>query len=57
MPERRDAQLEVMADLLAAHLDLEALLALLDAPVPAVPVITSMLRPLPECPCGQQWWR
>ncbi|MCB0930569.1 MAG: cobyric acid synthase [Mycobacterium sp.] len=47
VPERRDAQLEVMADLLAAHLDLEALLALLDAPVPAVPVITSMLRPLP----------
>lgn len=32
---RRDAQLDVMADLLAAHLDLDAVLRLLDGPTPA----------------------
>ncbi len=45
--ERRDAQLELMADLLAAHLDLDAVLALLDGPPAVAPVITSTLGGLP----------
>ena len=44
---RRDAQLDVMADLLAAHLDLDALLALLDGPPAVAPVIHSTLDGLP----------
>ena len=36
VPARRDAQLDVMADLLAAHLDLDALLGLLDGGAIAV---------------------
>jgi adenosylcobyric acid synthase len=38
---RRDAQLEVMADLLTAHLDLDAVLGLLDGSPPVRPIITS----------------
>ncbi|WP_167109242.1 cobyric acid synthase [Mycobacterium sp. DL592] len=41
---RRDAQLDVMADLLAGHLDIEALLALLDRGAPGRPTITTALR-------------
>ncbi|MDP9168709.1 MAG: cobyric acid synthase, partial [Actinomycetota bacterium] len=42
---RRDAQLDVMADLLAAHLDVEAVMELLDHGAPARPVISSRLGP------------
>ena len=38
---RRDGQLDLMADLLADHLDLDAVLALLTSPPQASPVITS----------------
>ncbi len=38
---RRDAQLDVMADLLADHLDLGAVLGLLDGPRAVAPVISS----------------
>ncbi|GAS95263.1 cobyric acid synthase [Mycolicibacterium canariasense] len=41
---RRDAQLDVMADALAAHADLDAVLALLDGP-PQRPVISSTTGP------------
>ncbi len=41
---RRDAQLDLMADLLAAHVDLDAVLALLDGGPPARPTIVSTLR-------------
>jgi len=44
---RRDAQLDLMAGLLADHLDLEAVLALLDGAAPSAPVITSTLGALP----------
>lgn len=44
VPARRDAQLDVMADLLAAHLDLDAVLRLLDGPIPQAPVITTSVR-------------
>ena len=44
VPARRDAQLDVMADLLAAHLDLDAVLRLLDGPAPQAPVITTSVR-------------
>jgi adenosylcobyric acid synthase len=40
---RRDAQLDAMADLLAEHLDVDAVLDLVDAGAPARPVITSHL--------------
>ena len=33
-----------MADLLAAHLDLDAVLRLLDGPAPQAPVITTSVR-------------
>jgi adenosylcobyric acid synthase len=42
---RRDAQLDLAADLLAAHLDLDAVLGLLDGPPPRRPHIASQLRP------------
>lgn len=45
--DRRAAQLDLMADLLGAHLDLEAVLDLLDGPPAAAPVITSSLGGLP----------
>ncbi|OBA74828.1 cobyric acid synthase CobQ [Mycobacterium sp. 1554424.7] len=41
---RRDAQLDVVADLLAAHLDVGAVLGLLDGPPPPRPRIASALR-------------
>lgn len=41
---RRDAQLELMADLLASHLDVDAVLGLLDGPLPRLPHIASELR-------------
>ncbi len=47
VPARRDAQLDLMADLLNAHLDVDAVLALLDGPPGAAPVIGHSLRPLP----------
>jgi adenosylcobyric acid synthase len=40
----RDAQLDVMADLLAEHVDIDALLALLDSGAPPRPVIVSDLH-------------
>ena len=43
VPARRDAQLDVMADLLTAHLDLDAVLGLLDGSPPARPTIISAL--------------
>ncbi len=41
---RRDAQLDIMADLLASHLDLDAVFGLLDSPPPRRPHIASELR-------------
>ncbi len=41
---RRDAQLDAMAGLLAAHLDVDAVLGLLDGPPPRRPGIASALR-------------
>ena len=41
---RRDAQLDVMADLLAAHLDVAAVMDLLENGAPARPTISSALR-------------
>ena len=43
VPDRRDAQLDLMADLLTAHCDLGAVLGLLDGPPPSAPVIVSRL--------------
>jgi adenosylcobyric acid synthase len=40
---RRDAQLDVMADLLTSHLDVDAVMALLDDEPPIRPTITSKL--------------
>ena len=42
---RRDAQLDLAADLLASHLDVDAVLGLLDGPSPPRPHIASRLRP------------
>ena len=42
---RRDAQLDVIADLLASHLDVDAVLGLLDGPPPRRPQVASRLRP------------
>ena len=50
VPARRDAQLDAMADLLTAHLDLDAVLGLLDGPLPNAPVITTAVGHLPWCP-------
>ena len=44
---RRDGQLDLMADLLGAHLDLDAVLALLDGPPPDAPIITTGVGGLP----------
>ena len=43
VPGRRDSQLDLMADLLTAHLDLDAVLTLVDHGAPSRPVITSGL--------------
>jgi adenosylcobyric acid synthase len=40
---RRDEQLDLMADLLAEHLDVEAIMGLLDDGAPRRPTITSVL--------------
>ncbi|MGV0776406.1 cobyric acid synthase [Mycolicibacterium elephantis] len=45
VPARRDGQLDVMADLLAAHLDVDAVLNLLDSGPPRRPTITTGLTP------------
>jgi adenosylcobyric acid synthase len=42
---RRDAQLDAIADLLAAHLDVDAVLGLLDGPPPRRPCVAIGLRP------------
>ncbi|OBF60530.1 cobyric acid synthase CobQ [Mycobacterium sp. 852002-53434_SCH5985345] len=42
---RRDAQLDVIADLLAAHLDTDAVLGLLDGPPPRRPHLATRLWP------------
>ena len=41
---RRDAQLELIAELLATRLDVDAVLGLLDGPAPRRPQIASALR-------------
>ena len=41
---RRDAQLDLMSDLLDAHLDVDAIVGLLDAGAPPRPTIVSALR-------------
>jgi adenosylcobyric acid synthase len=41
---RRDAQLDLIAELLAAHLDIDAVLGLLDGPPPRRPHLASELR-------------
>jgi adenosylcobyric acid synthase len=41
---RRDGQLDLMADLLASHLDIDAVVGLLDGPPPRRPHVTSGLR-------------
>ncbi len=42
---RRDAQLDLIADLLASHLDVDAVLGLLDGPPPRRPHVAIELRP------------
>ena len=42
-PRRRDAQLDLMADLLAAHTDIAAILGLLDTGPPPRPTVTTAL--------------
>ncbi len=44
VPGRRDAQLDVMADLLAEHCDVDAVLGLLDAGAPPRPIVDTHLR-------------
>ena len=44
VPAARDAQLDLMADLLAAHADLDAILGLLDGGAPARPTIRTVLH-------------
>jgi adenosylcobyric acid synthase len=46
VPARRDAQLDVMADLLNAHLDLDGVLGLLNGP-PVRPTLTTTVGPRP----------
>lgn len=47
MAARRDRQLDVMADLLDAHLDVDAVLGLLDGPPLDAPTILTGLGGLP----------
>jgi adenosylcobyric acid synthase len=42
---RRDTQLDLIAELLASHLDIDAVLGLLDGPPPRRPHVASQLRP------------
>ncbi|OBF22558.1 cobyric acid synthase [Mycobacterium sp. ACS4331] len=44
VPGRRDAQLDVMADLLADHCDVEAVLGLLGTGVPRRPIVSTRIR-------------
>jgi len=44
VPARRDAQLDVMADLLTAHLDMDAVMALLESGPPQRPSIVTRLQ-------------
>jgi adenosylcobyric acid synthase len=44
VPGRRDAQLDLMADLLTVHLDTDAVLGLLDSGPPARQIVTTGLR-------------
>ena len=44
VPARRDAQLDVMADLLASHVDIDALMALLDDGAPKRPTVSTRLN-------------
>jgi adenosylcobyric acid synthase len=41
---RRDAQLDAMADLVTEHLDVDAVLSLIDAGVPKLPTVAMTLR-------------
>ena len=41
---RRDAQLDLMADLITAHLDVDAVIALLEHGPPKRPTVASALR-------------
>jgi adenosylcobyric acid synthase len=41
---RRDAQLDAMADLLTAHLDVDAVIGLLDHGPPKRPTVVTQLR-------------
>jgi adenosylcobyric acid synthase len=41
---RRDAQLDLMADLLVEHLDIDALFSLLDGGAPALPTVSTRLH-------------
>jgi adenosylcobyric acid synthase len=41
---RRDSQLDVMADLLDAHLDVDAVIALLDDDPPPRPTVVTAVR-------------
>jgi adenosylcobyric acid synthase len=43
---RRDGQLDLMADLLAAHLDVDAVMELLERGAPTRPTVTSGLSNL-----------
>jgi adenosylcobyric acid synthase len=47
VPARRDAQLDVMADLLNAHLDLDGVLGLLNGGPPVRPILTTTVGPRP----------
>ncbi|MCV7074799.1 cobyric acid synthase [Mycobacterium szulgai] len=44
VPARRDAQLDLMADLLASHLDMDAIVGLLDGPPPRPHLISELRR-------------
>lgn len=47
VPARRDAQLDLMADLLVAHLDIDALLSLISGGAPVRPTVSTRLHRLP----------
>jgi len=44
VPARRDAQLDLMADLLVEHLDLDALFSLLNGAAPVRPTVSTQLH-------------
>ncbi|MEZ0357604.1 cobyric acid synthase [Mycobacterium sp. SA01] len=47
VPARRDAQLDLMADLLVAHLDIDALLSLISGGAPVRPTVSTRVHRLP----------